>query len=83
MKNIFNLLVGSVLILGTTGVIAADTKTSLDKNWVCSTNASSSSVAADTSADEQMENSAKSAADAFAFASQNCRDCTKITCETK
>lgn len=83
MKNLITLVVSTALLLSITDAIAADTKTSIDKNWVCSTNASSSSVAADTAADEQMENSAKSAADAFAFASQNCRDCTKITCETK
>lgn len=57
--------------------------TPLDSNWVCTTNASSSSNEADKTADKQMANNARSAADAFGTAVQNCRDCTKITCSTK
>ncbi len=88
MKRI-SLLIGTSLILlastamaGTTLSSTTDSKTtSLDSNWTCTTNASSSSVEADTAADKQMSETAKSATDAFAFASTNCRDCTKITCE--
>jgi hypothetical protein len=58
-------------------VVASD----LSKNWTCTTNASSSDVAADKTADEQMAKDKIAADKAFAFAAQNCRDCTKITCE--
>ncbi|WP_187347021.1 hypothetical protein [Legionella genomosp. 1] len=74
----------SGLLLSFASVSMADntTPTPMDKNWTCSTNASSSDVAADQDADKQMDNTPKSAADAFAFAAKNCRDCTKITCES-
>lgn len=61
----------------------AETVTSLSTNWVCTTNASSSDNDADKNADKQMSDNAQSAANAFAFAAQHCRDCTKITCNTK
>lgn len=90
MKGILT-LVGSCLLLVSSLSIAADatttttttttTGTSLSSNWTCETNASSSSVATDVAADEEMDDVKKSAADAFAFAAKNCRDCTKITCE--
>lgn len=59
------------------------TTTSMETNWVCTTNASSSSNEADKAADKQMADTAKSATAAFGFAAQNCRDCTKITCTVK
>ncbi len=76
----------SSLLLGTGFVLIAATgfagTTSLDGHWTCTTNASSSSVDADKNADNEMSEKAKSASDAFAFASKHCRDCTKITCES-
>lgn len=79
MKNIF---LAISLAFGSTFVFAAGT-TDLTSKWICTTNASSSDVAADKTADEQMKNTAGSAADSFAFATSNCRDCTKITCEVQ
>jgi hypothetical protein len=79
MRVITTLLAAGVFFISTTGFAAS--VTSLDSKWTCKTNASSSSVDADKAADKQMSETAKSAADAFTFASQNCRDCTKITCE--
>lgn len=35
------------------------------------------------SANDKMANTADAADKSFAFAAQNCRDCTKITCEAK
>ncbi|RUR09443.1 hypothetical protein ELY15_09260 [Legionella sp. km772] len=82
MKKIIGLLIASGFSLMMAGAFA-DGATSMDTNWSCTTNASSSSVAEEKSADDQMSNSTKSAADAFAFAAKHCRDCTKITCESK
>ncbi|RUR04723.1 hypothetical protein [Legionella sp. km772] len=55
--------------------------TDLTKNWICTTNASSSDVAADKAADDQMKNTKGTADASFKFAAEHCRDCTKITCE--
>lgn len=57
--------------------------TDLNSKWVCTTNASSSDVASDKAADDKMANTKGSASESFAFAAQNCRNCTKITCEAK
>ncbi|MDI1352867.1 MAG: hypothetical protein PSV35_08925 [bacterium] len=77
----------SLLIAGTFALMAstsfATSITSLDSNWTCTTNASSSDVEKDKAADKQMSETAKSAKEAYAFAAENCRDCTKITCEAK
>ncbi len=81
MKKITSLLIGTGLSFMVSAAFASTT--ALDANWSCTTNASSSSVAAEKAADDQMANGSKSAADAFAFAAKNCRDCTKITCESK
>lgn len=69
-------------ILGSCASFAA-TKTDMSSKWICTTNASSSDVAADKAADDKMANTAGAADQSFAFAAQNCRDCTKITCEVK
>jgi hypothetical protein len=61
----------------------AATQTDMSAKWICTTNASSSDVDADKAADDKMANTAGSAAESFTFAAQNCRDCTKITCEAK
>ena len=84
MKKISPLLIGTSLIFITATGFAdsSSTSTDLKSNWTCSTNASSSSVSSDKDADKQMSQNAKSAEEAFDFASKNCRDCTKITCET-
>ncbi len=79
MKKFSNLLLSAGLFLVASTTMAA-TVTSLDSNWTCKTNASSSSVAAEKAADKQMSHAAKSASDSFSFAAQNCRNCTKITC---
>ena len=56
-----------MLVLGSSTVFATST-IDLTKNWICTTNASSSEVAAEKAADDQMT------------LAKNCRDCTKITC---
>lgn len=79
MKGIIKLIVvGFFAITASTSMAAAST--GMDTNWICTTNASSSSVDADKAADDQMAKTAASAQDAFSFAAANCRDCTKITC---
>jgi|GEM_PF-3725922 len=81
MKRISTLLLGAALALvATTSMAVTTTVTALDTGWTCTTNASSSSVTTDVAADKEMSETSKSAADAFAFAAKNCRDCTKITC---
>lgn len=70
------------LLLGSTSLFAAS-MTDMNSNWVCTTNASSSDVATDKAADEQMANNKASAIKSFDFAAKNCRNCTKITCEAK
>lgn len=69
------------VMLAATSVCAANTD--MTSNWVCTTNASSSDVEADKAADKQMADTARAADEAFNFAGQHCRDCTKITCEVK
>ncbi len=84
MKGILTaIMAGSLVFAASTATAMSDTKTAMDSHWICTTNASSSSLEADKAADNQMANSAKSSTDAFAFASANCRDCTKITCEVQ
>lgn len=80
MKRISSLLLATGLIFAASSTIAASV-TSLDKNWTCTTNASSSSLDADKAADKDMSETSRAAGDAFSMASKNCRDCTKITCE--
>lgn len=82
MKGIKELMVAGLFVLAS-ATSMADTKTPMDANWICTTNASSSSVEADKAADDKMAKSATSAANAYAFAASNCRDCTKITCEAQ
>lgn len=80
MNKMTTLLIGTGFVL-MTSVGFATAVTSLDKGWMCKTNASSSDVEADKMADKEMGETAKSAADSYAFAAKHCRDCTKITCE--
>ncbi|MCE0724574.1 MULTISPECIES: hypothetical protein [Legionella] len=61
----------------------ATPKTSMNSNWVCTTNASSSDKKADQDADKKMSEHAGSAVKSFAFATKHCRDCTQITCDVK
>ena len=79
----FSVILSGFLLLSATVAIADTTKTATDTNWICTTNASSSSIQADQDADKQMADTKKSAAEAYAFAVMNCRDCTKITCEVQ
>ncbi|MDX1838475.1 hypothetical protein DIZ81_12060 [Legionella taurinensis] len=69
------------VMLAATSLYAANTD--MTSKWVCTTNASSSDVESDKAADKQMADTARSADEAFNFAGQHCRDCTKITCEVK
>ncbi|KTD56590.1 hypothetical protein Lsan_2750 [Legionella santicrucis] len=73
------LIIGFFIIASSVGFSA--TNTDLNAKWICTTNASSSDVAGDKAADDKMANTQGSAAQSFAFAAKNCRDCTKITCE--
>lgn len=82
MKGMKQIIMTGLFFLVTTTGIAA-TQTAMDANWICTTNASSSSVEADKAADDKMAKSSMSAADAYAFAASNCRDCTKITCKSQ
>lgn len=78
MKKI---LFGFTLLISSSAVVFAAGASDMDSKWICTTNASSSDVAADKAADEQMAKQQGSAAKSFDFAAKNCRDCTKITCE--
>ena len=82
MKGIINLIIAGVFVLATTTSMAA-TKTGLDLNWICTTNASSSDLKAEQAADTKMGKTEKSASGAFAVALKHCRDCTKITCKAQ
>jgi hypothetical protein len=66
-----------------TSTAFAATTTDMDTKWICTTNASSSSVEAEKSADDKMAKQQGSAKASFEFATKNCRDCTKITCEAQ
>lgn len=83
MKGIYFIL--SILIyLASIHVWAGDHNSAMNKHmkkaqWVCETNASTSSNPADQKADDMMKK-AMSGKDAFAFAMKHCRDCNKITC---
>jgi hypothetical protein len=82
MKKITTILITSSLtVLMSTGFAAS--ATDLSKSWNCTTNASSANTDSDKIADDKLANTNTSAASAFSLASQNCRDCTKITCEVK
>lgn len=82
MRHIIIPLIGCGLIIASTVSFAAG-NTDMDAKWVCSTNASSSDVASDVAADKLMSTHATSASKAWSLATENCRDCTKITCEVK
>jgi hypothetical protein len=76
------ILLAISLFLCSTFTFAANA-TDMSANWVCTTNASSSDLEADKAADDTMAKNPVSAANAFGLASNNCRDCTKITCEVE
>lgn len=78
--KLYTLIAGSFL-MALSSLSFAVTSTDLTQNWTCTTNASSSDVAADKTADDKMASDKGGVDKAFSFASQNCRDCTKITCE--
>lgn len=84
MKGILNLIVASFFVLTTSSsMAAAAAKTGLHLHWICTTNASTSSVNSDKKTDAKMAKTEASAKSAFAFASAHCRDCTTITCEVQ
>ncbi|KTC85528.1 MULTISPECIES: hypothetical protein [Legionella] len=76
------IIMGICLGLLTSLSFATSSATDLNQaQWTCSTNASSASTDTDKAADNKMSQNKTSASNAFSFAAQNCRDCTKITCE--
>jgi len=81
MKGILTFVIGCFFIFSASTSMAANAKTIMDGQWLCTTNASSATNDTDKNADKSMANNQQSAVAAFAFATQNCRDCTKITCE--
>lgn len=81
MNKYLSLVAASLILASSTSFAAG--KTDMDTKWICTINASSSDVAADKDADKQLAEKAGSAAKSFAAAAQNCRDCTKITCEAQ
>jgi len=84
MKGIINLIIAGVFVIAaSTSMAAAEVKTGLHSHWLCTTNASTSTVSSDKAADDKMAKTEQSATSAFAFASSHCRDCTKITCEVQ
>ncbi len=81
MKTI-KLIASSCLFLFAAAGFSAENSQTTGSNWTCSTNASRASSAAEKQADDNMSQQARSAKDAFNYAVQNCRDCTKITCKS-
>lgn len=75
-------LIISFFIFGS-AISFASVQTNMNKNWICTTNASGSVRADDKSADDKMAKAQGSAAKSFAYAAKNCRDCTQIKCEAK
>lgn len=86
MKMILTIVFSGILSLATFAGFAADKPlhTDMGNHWMCTTNASAAETDKDKAADERMADKTKlqSGADAFKMAEKNCRDCTKITCET-
>lgn len=82
MKNLILSVLGGSLILASASSFAVVT-TDMDAKWICTTNASTSEVATDIAADKRLSTSATSASKAYSMAAENCRDCTKITCEAQ
>lgn len=82
MKGI-NYLIGTGLLVLISTTSMADSITKMNANWICTTNASSSSIESEKAADDKMAKNAVSAVEAFNYAAANCRDCTKITCEAQ
>lgn len=80
--NKFILLIGGILI-STLSFAHTNTHSNLNNNWYCTTNASSATSDADKASDDKMAKNYSSANKSFEFAAQHCRDCTKITCESK
>lgn len=81
MKGLFNVILAGVFVVTASTSLAATTK--MQSSWVCTTNASSSSVDSEKKADDKMAKAKKSVSSAFAYAKAHCRDCTKITCEAE
>lgn len=82
MKNILMSLIGSSVILVSASSFAVS-KTDMDAKWICTTNASTSDVTSDVAADKLMSTHATTAKKAYEMAAENCRDCTKISCEVQ
>ncbi|KTD22871.1 Uncharacterised protein [Legionella lansingensis] len=82
MNGVLKLVLGGLLLATMASGFSAS-RTDLTKNWICTTNASSSADAAEQAADKKLSETKASANNAFASAAANCRDCTKITCEVE
>ncbi|HHF7350065.1 TPA: hypothetical protein ACPSKE_003284 [Legionella feeleii] len=80
MNSLFKIILGGFLAVASTCLVAGST-TDMSKDWTCTTNASSATTDADKAADDKLANTKDSATSSFSSAAQNCRDCTKITCE--
>lgn len=80
MKTVAQAITIFMISIGMSTSVFANLKMNNAHKWVCQTNASSSSNDKDKKADEMMK-TAKSGKEAFKFAMEHCRDCTKITCE--
>ena len=78
-----NLILGFLVLGAASTGFAATAPTDMSAKWNCTTNASSSDDAKDKAADEKLSQSSGAAKDSFKMAEENCRDCTKITCEAK
>jgi arginyl-tRNA--protein-N-Asp/Glu arginylyltransferase len=87
MNILSTVMLGGALTLVSFAGFAADSvkHTSMTENWMCTTNASSASNDKDKAADDRLADKTKlqSGDAAFKMAAENCRDCTKITCEQK
>jgi len=83
MKTTIKTITFSLLLATASFATNAASLTDLNAKWTCTTNASSSDNADEKAADDHMKNTKGAAADSFAFAAKNCRDCTKITCEAE
>ena len=79
--KLYTVIAGTCLMALSSLNFAAAAHSDLQKNWACTTNASSSEVAADKTADDKMAKTKGSASKSFSYAEKHCRDCTKITCE--
>lgn len=80
MNKIVSIMMGTFMLVS---VGNAASFTDPGQKWICTTNASESTVEADKVADDIMAHTERAAMIVFKNALDHCRDCTKITCESK